>query len=216
MNSYTATNPVAERAAGGLSPGSGDVSIARPHKCAKRLFVNHAGYCSRSAKACTERQLRVLSLLKVLSLSNGSNRSECSIARPIHSCEAALFPSREKQYRAPHGFICAVHLTLCEAQTSLDVAQAQKGRQVYSPGQSEAEAWGDDSKRSSPVRATQHAHSPPNPMHHRVRAFSRPSRPVKAGQGRVNDREHCGTHPRGTLIAIHQCHPASLFSSRTG
>ena len=87
MNSYTATNPVADRAAGGLSSRSGGFKTARPHKCAKRLFVNHAGYCSRSAKACTERKLQVLSL------SNGSNRSKCSIARPTQSCEAAFISS---------------------------------------------------------------------------------------------------------------------------
>ena len=87
MNSSIATNPNAEHPASGLSPGSGDGSIARPHKCAKRLFVNHAGYCSRSAKACTERKLQVVSLLKVpsllkaLSLSNGSNGSMCTAER---------------------------------------------------------------------------------------------------------------------------------------
>ena len=48
MNSYIATNPVTERTAGGLSPRSGGFKTARPHKCAKRLFVNHANCCSRS------------------------------------------------------------------------------------------------------------------------------------------------------------------------
>jgi len=75
MNSYIATNPVAERAACGLSPRSGDGSIARPHKCAKRLLVNHAGYCSRSAKAFAERKLQVVRFqLRTAPVRQGSSR----------------------------------------------------------------------------------------------------------------------------------------------
>ena len=96
MNSYVATNPVAECPAGGLSPRSGDVSIARPHKCAKRLFVNHAGYCSRSDGFQT--------------------------VRPTHSCEAALFP----HFLVTRHFVTPLLAKLCFAELQLPWTSAPK------------------------------------------------------------------------------------------
>jgi len=202
MNSSIATNPVAERPAG-EAPRSGDVSIARPHKRAKRLFVNHAGNCSRSAKACTG------TLTKQKGFRFEWDEPERLGSARAPACRRRRPRRRLRTVRAKRHAPLLDMMLVPEAHWQRSrSACTERGRSARIVRTVEHTAW-----NQSPFPITNHHPSPSRPVkagqapvmivravehaawntnHHLpiTNHHSSPSRPVKAGQAPVND---CGS-----------------------